>query len=86
MNKKVKLILNIIFWVVIVALLGIWLTDFILVQQEKKPVFCLSEKTHTFDDGKVEECIGFGYKVYNYDRESINIKTQFSPFFIGMKK
>lgn len=79
-------IFDIVFWVAIIILAFVWLTDFIRLQNEKEPVFCLTEKTHKFKDGTVNECIGLGYKIYNYDRESINIKHQFSPFFVEMKK
>lgn len=91
-NKKEKVkkigkrIFDIVFWVLIISLAAIWLTDFFRVQNEKKPIFCLNEKTHEFDDGTVYECKGLGYKVYQYDRESINNAHQFSPFFVGMKK
>lgn len=90
-NKKdtkiiIKRIWDIVFWVVIVLLAVIWLTDFTRVQNEEKPKFCLVEKTHKFDDGTVDECVGLGYKVYLYNRDSISNARQFSPFFIGMKK
>lgn len=82
----IKKILNVLFWVVIIALLGIWLTDFFMVQNEKKPIFCVKQNEIKYDDGTVNECWGLGYKVYEYHRKSINISTQFSPFFIGPKE
>lgn len=91
-NKKTKVkkiakrIFDIVFWVAIICLAIIWITDFIKLQSEKELVFCLSEKNHKFEDGTVYECKGLGYNIYKYDRESIDIKYQFSPFFIGMKK
>ena len=88
-DKKIsiiKTIFNVIFWVAIIGLAAIWLTDFIKVQNEKGPMFCLSEKTHEFEDGTVDECVGLGYKVYTYNRESLKNARQFSPFFVGMKK
>lgn len=89
-KEKTKRILrrvwDIVFWVGIIVLAAIWLTDFIKVQNEEKPIFCLVEKTHEFDDGTVDECVGLGYKVYEYNRESLSNARQFSPFFIGMKK
>ena len=36
---------------------------------------------HKYDDGKVTECIGLGYKVYNYDRESFDKGVEFGPLF-----
>lgn len=81
-----KKIFNVIFWVVIVALLAIWLTDFFLIQNNKKPKFCVKNETLTYDDGTVDVCWGLGYKIYDYHRPSINISKQFSPFFIGPKE
>lgn len=91
-NKKTekknifKKIFDVVFWIVIIGLAIIWLTDFINVKNDKDPVFCISQKTHTFDDGTVEECVGLGYKVYTYDRSSFSKGRQFSPFFIGMRE
>ncbi len=81
-----KIIFDVVFWVVIVCLLFVWVFDFLKVKNEEKPVFCIQEKTHEFEDGTVDECVGLGYKVYTYNRESINIKVQFAPFFIRMEK
>ena len=82
----VKKILNIAFWVIIVLLLAVWAFDFIRVQSEKEPVFCLNKKVIKYDDGEVKQCTGLGYKIYEYDRASIDIKLQFAPFFIGPKE
>lgn len=81
-----KKIFDVVFWVVIIGLAIIWVTDFINVQNDKDPIFCISQKTHTFDDGTVEECVGLGYKVYDYNRTSLSYGRQFGPFFIGMKE
>ena len=85
-KKIAKRIFDIVFWIAITCLAIIWITDFIKLQTEEEPVFCLSEKNHKFEDGTVYECKGLGYNIYKYDRESIDVKHQFSPFFIGMKK
>ena len=80
-----RTIFDIAFWVIIAVLAIVWVTDFIKVQNDKKPVFCLVEKTHKFKDGTVDECVGLGYKIYDYNRESIDAH-QFGPLFIKMKK
>lgn len=85
-RKVGKLIFDIVFWVGLTLLAAIWLTDFIKIQNEKEPIFCLVQKTHEFEDGTVDECVGLGYKIYEYNRDSISNARQFSPFFIGMKK
>lgn len=82
----IKVIWNIIFWGVIIVLAFVWVFDFIQVKNDKEPKFCISNKTHTYEDGTVEECTGLGYKVYNYNRTSLNYDVQFSPFFVGMKE
>lgn len=86
-NKKslARTIFDIAFWVIIAVLAIVWVTDFIKVQNDKKPAFCLVEKTHEFKDGTVDECVGLGYKIYNYNRKSIDAH-QFGPLFIKMKK
>ena len=85
-KKILKKIFDIVFWIAITILAIIWLVDFFKLQNDKEPVFCLNEKTHKFEDGTVYECKGLGYNIYKYDRESIDVTRQFSPFFIGMKK
>ncbi len=79
-----KLIFNIVFWVVLIGLAVIWGIEFLNVKNDKEPMFCLDKTIHEFSDGIVTECTGLGYKIYNYDRESINA-VEFGPFFIGMK-
>ena len=85
-NNIIKIIVNILFWGVLSILSIIWITDFTRVQKEEKPLFCISKKILEFEDGTVDECIGLGYKFYQYNRESINGARQFSPFYIPMKK
>ena len=80
-----RIIFDVVFWVCISILAVIWLTDFFRVQNDKQPIFCLKEKTHEFSDGEVKECVGLGYKIYNYKRESITAH-QFGPLFTKMKK
>lgn len=86
-NKKIiSIIFDIIFWILIVILAAIWITDFVKVKKGNEPMFCIKKIVHQFDDGEVKECKGLGYNVYNYNRTSKDLKTQFSPFFIGFEK
>lgn len=80
-----KRIFDIVFWVLIIGLAIIWVVDFVNVKQNKEPRFCVKTVIHQYSDGTVKECVGLGYHVYNYDRTSTNLKTQFSPFFIGIQ-
>lgn len=84
-HETLKFIGNAIFWIVFAVLAFIWITDFVKVTREEEPVFCIKNKVHTFDDGTVNECVGLGYKVYTYNRDSFDKGVQFGPFFTKMK-
>lgn len=77
---------DIVFWIVFAVVALTWVVDFFRVSDRKDPMFCLSKKTHTFEDGTVEQCTGLGYKVYEYNRASLDSGIQFGPFFIKMKQ
>ena len=85
-NENVRKTLNIIFWVAFAILAFIWIFDFFRVRTENDPVFCIRERTHQFDDGTVDECVGLGYKVYDYNREDTFDGIEFGPFFISMRE
>ena len=85
-SKKIgHKIFDIVFWILFVCLVFIWVVDFVNVKKGNDPKFCVQTIVHEYDDGTTTECKGIGYNVYNYNRTSKNIKTQFSPFFIGME-
>lgn len=81
----VKKVLNVAFWVVFSVVLAIWVIDFIQVRRGKEPKFCIKEVTHEYDDGTVDECVGFGYKIYNYNRESLPTGVDFAPIFVKQR-
>ena len=85
-GSKSSRFLTYIFWTMLVLLLFAWVFDYVKVVNGNAPQLCVHRKTHSFDDGNVEECIGLGYKVYNYDRSSLGVKTQFGPFFMKMRE
>ena len=86
-TKKVfKIIFSIIFWTAFAVVIFTWISDYLNVRAEKKPSFCISRTTHTFDDGTVEECDGLGYKVYDYKRASMSDAVEFVPFFANMRE
>lgn len=74
-------ITNIVLWVIVIAWMGICVVDFIKVQNEEEPIFCLKNKTIEYDDGNVYVCTGVGYKVYNYKRKSFEA-IEFGPFWL----
>ncbi len=73
-------IVNIVLWVVVIAWMTLCVIDYIKVQREKDPIFCLSNKTLEYADGNVHVCYGLGYKVYNYDRDCFQA-LQFGAFW-----
>ena len=72
--------------IVVLALIIIWILiffiDYFRARQSKEPIFCLSEQTKEYEDGTVYSCTGLGYKMYKYDRASIDASVEFGPFFI----
>lgn len=88
-KPKVKIgkrIFSIVFWTIVAILAFVWITDYIRVRDNKEPNFCISKKTHEFDDGTVKECIGLGYKTYSYNRTSMATGIELVPFFMNMKE
>lgn len=63
-------ILNIVLWIVLFAWMAICLIDFFNVRNEKDPMFCISKDTIEYEDGNVDVCVGPGYKVFKYERDS----------------
>ncbi len=83
---KAKLGKGDIIKIVVLALIIIWILiffiDYFRARQAKEPIFCLSEQTKEYEDGTVYSCTGLGYKMYKYDRASIDASVEFGPFFI----
>jgi len=84
-KSKLSLIIEIIVWIVIIVWLSVCLFDFFRVKNEKDPVFCMKKGTNTYEKGKVDYCVGYGYKVYNYYLEDLK-GYEFGPFWIKEKK
>ena len=82
----IKKILNVLIILVFIGWLYLIITDYMKVKDGEKAVYCISTSIHEFEDGSVEECFGLGYKVYYYDRTSLNVRTDFGPFWMEMKK
>lgn len=86
-TKEIALkIWDVVFWVLFAVIACIWIVDFFRVKSEKEPMFCLNKTTIEYKDGTVSKCTGLGYKVYNYNRTSLDKGLEFGPFFIKMKK
>jgi len=73
-------IMNVILWIVLFAWMAVCLIDFYNVHNENDPVMCIKKGTTEYDDGTVDWCLGVGYKVYRYDRDSFKA-IEFGPFW-----
>ena len=73
---------------IIVIILGLWLllftTDYILYKNDHKPFIVLKTDKKEYQDGYVITYTGLGYKVIEYNRETIK-KFIFLPIFKQVK-
>lgn len=79
-SKKIKNTISTVLWVLIIIWMCTCLYDFFNVKSERDPKFCINKGTNTYEDGNVNWCLGVGYKVYQYNRKSINA-IEFGPFW-----
>ena len=81
-----KILFSFGFLLVICGLLFTWIFDFINVYNNKKPTFCLKNKTYEYKTGTIDECTGLGYKVYIYKHNEKSEKYEFVPMFVSKNK
>lgn len=80
MKKQVMTVLKVIVLILLVLWIFVVVFDYFKAKNNQNPVFCLARETHVYSDGKTTECLGLGYKIYQYNR-SFNA-VEFGPFFI----
>lgn len=80
-----KKIISGIFWIIVILLMCLWTFEFYRVRNNLKPLFCVKNVTHKYFDGTTEECIGIGYKVYDYKRDNL-YGTEFVSIFASERK
>jgi hypothetical protein len=77
-------IINIVLWVILFAWMAVVITDFVLVQNEKSPKFCLADKEVTHEDGTIAKvCTGLGYKAFHYYSGENMTGIKFGPFWLA---
>lgn len=79
-KSTVSKIVNIVLWVMLIFWIGVCLFDFFNTKSGNAPTFCITKKTKTYSDGTTTTCVGPGYKVYNYKRDSIKA-VEFGPLW-----
>ncbi len=81
----IKKILNLIIILLFIAWVYIIISDYLRFKNQEKVNFCIKNTVYDYEDGSTSECIGLCYKIYYYNRTSLNIKSEFGPFWIKMK-
>mgnify|MGYP005781743365 CR=1 FL=1 len=84
--KVVKKVISVIFMVLFISWLSLIVYESYMVTRGEQPKFCIKKEEHKYNDGVTTECLGLGYKVYMYDRSSIEVQVEFGPFWISEKK
>lgn len=72
MSKQTTIRLLIILPIIAVLILLMMLVDFNRVVQNVEPLFCITKSV--YEDGGTKEYIGFGYKIFDYNK--VNEKRQ----------
>jgi len=84
MEEKKKKIIIIIIWIVLFIWMVICFVDYNKTRNEKRPLFCLNRKTLKYDDGNIDVCYGFGYKIYHYNRATLR-GFEYGPIWLSNK-
>ena len=66
-----KKVLGKIFWIIVILLMCLWTYEFYRVRNGEYAQFCIKNNIKEYTDGLTNECIGIGYKVYEYKRNDI---------------
>ncbi len=89
-NDVLKVVLkrtwDIIFWALILLVLATWIVDFVNTKQSKDPQFCIKKETIETEKGKVDSCLGLGYKVFTYHTTNMDGAREFGPFWSEPRK
>lgn len=76
-----RFIITVVLWIILVVWILFCMYDYNSALNEQMPLYCLKEEKIIYEDGIVESCTSFGYKVYNYKRKSYRA-IEFGPFWI----
>ena len=79
-RSVISRIINVILWIVLLLWIAVCLIDFYNVKKGNDPKFCITKETITYSDGTVDSCLGAGYRVYVYNRNSYKAR-EFGPFW-----
>ena len=80
-KSTVGKILDSLISIVVFGILAAWLFDFYNFYSNKPPKLCIKKEVIEYEDGVTELCIGAGYKIFEYKRESIQ-GMEFGGFWL----
>ncbi len=83
-KSVVKIIINIVIWVILFAWLIICVIDFNKTHKRQKPIFTFKSETVKYEDGEVDSYLGLGYRVFHYKRKCFD-GVEFGPFWFKDK-
>ena len=83
--KTVKNIFNLLFTLAFLFWSYAFVSDCLRVNNGGVAKYCVKHIIYDQTDGSTEECLGLGYKVYYYDRTSVDITKEMGPFWMAMR-
>ena len=72
MWKVIKKIMSLLITMLLVGYIVIVFTDYLQANNSENPKFCYEEVVIPYDDGTTTEYKCLGYKIFKYERASIN--------------
>lgn len=60
-----------LFWIFIFLVMALWTFEFYRVRNGKDPLLCFKTEEHVYEDGITTMHVGFGYKVFVYNRTDL---------------
>lgn len=80
-----KKVFSKIFWIIIILLMCLWTYEFYRIRNGKYAQFCIRNAIYEYTDGITKECVGLGYKVYEYRRNELK-GTEFVSIFAKQRQ
>ena len=83
--ETVKKILNLLLALAFLFWSYAFVSDCLRVNNGGRAKYCVKDTVYDQNDGSTEECLGLGYKVYYYNRSSVDIAKEIGPFWMAMR-
>ncbi len=73
--------LNTLYWVILLTIFTVWITDYTRTVMKEPPIFAISKKVKNYDDGNITTYKGIGYKIVFYNRDSYTAGVRYMPIY-----